>query len=255
MPSRILHQFPISHYCEKTRWHLDWKRLSYTPRNLLPGAHLVLNRRLGGAGTVPLLVDEGVAVSDSTDIAMYLETQYPERRLLPVDPGARARSQELEEYFDETFGPAVRRWLYGHALRSPGFVRKVFFGGYGPRTRALAPYLMGKALEEIIRRQYRIDAAGIERSARVIDEAVERLEGELQGDPTRYLVGNELSLADVTAASLLGPLVEPPGSPWENLGDDDPDVLSRRRELRDRVAGRWVMERYARDRPPSAALP
>ena len=58
MAARVLHQFPISHYCEKTRWHLDWKGLTYTTRNLLPGVHLVVNRRLGGAGTVPLLVDD-----------------------------------------------------------------------------------------------------------------------------------------------------------------------------------------------------
>lgn len=254
MATRVLHQFPISHFCEKTRWHLDWKGLEYTPRNLLPGAHLVVNRSLGGVGTVPLLVDFGFVVSDSTEIARYLESRYPGRRLLPADPEARIRCRELEEYFDGSFGPAVRRFLYGHALQSPGLVRTLFFSGYSPRTRAVAPLVLGATLEAVIRRQYHIDEAGIERSSRKIDEAVERLETELQWDPTRYLVGNELTIADVTAASLLGPLVAPPGSPWADLGDDSPVVVSRRAALRGRVAGQWLLERYARDRPSSAAL-
>lgn len=254
MAMRVLHQFPISHFCEKTRWHLDWKELEYTPRNLLPVAHVFVNRRLGGKGSVPLLIDFGHAVSDSTDIALYLESQYPGRRLLPADPSARARCLELEEYFDRTFGPAIRRFMYGHALQSPGLVRKLFFGGYGPRTRVVAPAVLGTPLETVIRRQYRIDEAGIQRSSKIIDEAVDRLEAELHDEPSRYLVGNQLTVADVTAASLLGPLVAPPGSPWADTEDAPPAVISRRETLRARVAGRWVLERYAHDRPPSAAV-
>ena len=37
--SRTLYQFPISHYCEKVRWAMDYKKLEYKAKNLLPGLH------------------------------------------------------------------------------------------------------------------------------------------------------------------------------------------------------------------------
>lgn len=85
MPARVLHQFPISHYCEKTRWHLDRKALSYSVRNLFPGIHLAINRRLAGQSSVPVLIDGPRIIGDSTKIALYLDETYPEGALLPED--------------------------------------------------------------------------------------------------------------------------------------------------------------------------
>src|SRR5258706_11916413 len=131
MGARVLHQFPLSHYCEKSRWHLDWKGLPYETRDLIPGVHRFVNRRLGGAGTVPLLVDDGRVVSDSTNISVYLDERYPERPLLPKQGPDRERCEELESYFDDALGPAVRRWAYGIAMQTPGLARNLFFSGYG----------------------------------------------------------------------------------------------------------------------------
>src|SRR5690348_13649193 len=81
--SRVLHQFPISHYCEKTRWHLDLKGLSYGIKNLLPGAHAVINKRRVGMASVPVLIDGDRAIGDSSDIALYLEERYSQAPLVP----------------------------------------------------------------------------------------------------------------------------------------------------------------------------
>src|SRR5690606_11485280 len=45
---RVVYQFPISHYCEKTRWQLDHKGMPYQIRNLLPGAHRLFTRTRAG---------------------------------------------------------------------------------------------------------------------------------------------------------------------------------------------------------------
>lgn len=246
---RVLHQFPISHYCEKTRWHLDLKRLDYRLRNLLPGVHALVNRRVAGLRTVPVLVDNGKAIGDSTAIALHLEEQYPQAPLLPHDPTERARVLETAAYFDDTLGPAVRGWVYGSALATPGMVRRLFFRGYGSAAvRATGMLLMGGVLEREIRRMYRLDDAKVAEASRQIDEAAARIEQLTDGDPNRHLVGDGLTLADITAASLLAPLVGPPDSPWTGVAG--PAVLPVRREvLRARPVGQWVLARYANDRP------
>jgi len=52
-----LYQFCCSHFCEKARWALEYKRLAYRPVNLVPGLHLRPVRKLAPKSCVPLLVD------------------------------------------------------------------------------------------------------------------------------------------------------------------------------------------------------
>jgi glutathione S-transferase len=248
--ARVLYQFPISHYCEKTRWNLDAKGLSYRVENLVPGLHMLTTRRLGRVGTVPVLADGRTLVGDSTAIAAHLERAYPDRPLLPADDAARARALELEAYFGKRAGRAVRQWLYGHIGARPGAMAEVVFQGYPPTTQRIAA-LAAPLLERAMRKSYRLDAPGVARARQTIGEALDRLERETGGDPLRYLAGDALSIADIAAAALLGPLVAAPESPWAATatGDRTPEaVAALRAELGARPAWAWVRERYARDR-------
>ncbi len=244
---RKLHQFPISHYCEKTRWQLEHKGLAYAIRDVLPGAHFFfLPRKEGRRATVPVLEDGDTVLCDSTDIAMHLERHYPERSLLPQDETTRAKVVELEAYFDEAAGVHVRRWLYGEMLREPGRAARAFFSFYPVHVRAMRPF-MGAVVERTIRRIYRIDEASTQDSRRRVMEALDRLEKETEGDPGRYLVGDALSLADITAAALLAPFVAPPGSPYQTL-PRPPAIEAAYAEMAKRSAVAWVEARYRSDR-------
>jgi glutathione S-transferase len=239
-------QFPASHYCEKTRWNLDAKGLSYTTRNLLPGMHVVVNRTLGARHTVPVLIDGDRVVGDSTSIALYLEDEYPERPLVPRDAAARAKVLELEAYFDDKLGPAVRRWIWGKAIAEPGLAARIFFRGY-PRAFRVTGRLASPLFEKSLRAGYRIDDVGMQRSEERLNAALDRLEACILESHRGYLSGSELSLADITAAALLGPLVAPPESPWSDL-EVPASVCDLREKVRARPAGRWVAARYASDR-------
>ncbi|MGZ3458099.1 MAG: glutathione S-transferase family protein, partial [Archangium sp.] len=213
---RTLYQFPISHYCEKTRWNLDAKGLSFGIENLLPGPHRLVTKRLtkGGRGTVPLLVDRGTVVSDSTDIALHLERAYPSApALIPASGPERERVLELEGYFDEVAGKHVRRWVYAKLFAAGADVSPLMFGAFPPHLR-----LVGRALlplvKLVIRKQYQLTPGKVEESRGKMLEGLDRLEREIQGDPSRYLVGSSLSIADIAAASLYGPLVAAEGSPY-----------------------------------------
>ena len=51
-------------------------------------------------GKVPVLIDGGATVYDSTVIAEYLEDRYPDPSLFPADAVARARCRQLEDEAD-----------------------------------------------------------------------------------------------------------------------------------------------------------
>lgn len=246
-PVRILHQFPRSHFCEKVRWHMDAKGLAYEVRNLFPGAHARINRRLGGQASVPLLIDGPRVVHNSGTIALYLEETYPQRRLLPEDEGLRALVLALQTYLDSAVGPAVRHWVYGHLLRKRGLTTKLFFRGYSRKARWTGR-LLSPVFERRLGRLYPGDDATLATMETAVLDGMERLENTLEHDPGRYLVGNVLTLADITAASLLAPVVGPPGSPWGESDPLPPAVQTMRDRLRERVGGRWVLQRYAQDR-------
>src|SRR5262245_49681495 len=51
-------------------------------------------------GKVPVLLDDGGAIYDSTIIAEYLDERYPKPALFPAGPMARARCRQLEDEAD-----------------------------------------------------------------------------------------------------------------------------------------------------------
>lgn len=251
-PELKLYQFPISHYCEKTRWNLDAKGIPYVIENLIPGPHRFVTKRLtkGGRATVPVLVDRGTVVTDSTDIALHLEKAHASApALIPAERPERERVLELEGYFDEMAGKHVRRWVYATLFSSGTDITPLMFGAFPLPAR-----LLGKALlpliKAAIRRQYALTPDKVEESRVKMLECLDRLEREIQGDPSRYLVGSSLSIADIAAASLLSPLVAAEGSPYTvRPGEEVPKALAEMRaSVLARPAGQWVLRRYREDR-------
>ncbi|MBC9249814.1 glutathione S-transferase [Pseudomonas alcaligenes] len=241
---RTLYQFPISHYCEKTRWHLDHKGLDYRVDNLFPALHRMRSRRLAGIATLPILQDGAQVVGDSTRIALHLEEHYPALPLLPKNAELRAQVLELEEHFDR-LGVHVRRWLYGqikdwstvmHAML------KVYRPWFGLRD------LMKPLLINGVQRLYGVTPERVAKSRDELLAGLELIEQRIGGDPSRYLVGDRLSLADVAAAALYAPLFTPTGTPWEGIAGHDGETQRFLDQLNARPAGQWVLRRYAKDR-------
>src|SRR4029079_17455384 len=85
--------------------------------------------------TVPVLIDGGRVIPDSTNIALHLDATYAARPLLPADPVARARVLEIEEWLDRDAGPAIRRYIYGELMRDPGGAARAFWGQYPAGAR------------------------------------------------------------------------------------------------------------------------
>src|SRR5215211_284899 len=105
----VLWQIKVSHYNEKARWALDFKRVPHKRRAPMPlfgsaPAAVAMTRR----PTFPVLRLDGRAIGDSTAIIAALEERFPEPPLYPADPADRERALALEDFFDEELGPHIR---------------------------------------------------------------------------------------------------------------------------------------------------
>ncbi|MGH6741331.1 MAG: glutathione S-transferase family protein, partial [Bradyrhizobium sp.] len=64
-------------------------------------------RQINPDGTVPTLIDDGKTVRESTIINEYLDEVYPQCRLTPTDPHARAVMRYWVQRFQDVVFPAA----------------------------------------------------------------------------------------------------------------------------------------------------
>jgi glutathione S-transferase len=246
-----LWQFTNSHFNEKARWALDFKRVPHVRHSLLPGFHVRKIKQLTGQTTVPVLMLDGEVVFDSSRIIAALERARPDPPLYPSDAGDRRRALELEEFFDEELGPYIRRAAFHAMLPFPGFVTGLIAGEAGFAAR-LAFRAALPVIRRVIERDLQIDDASAATAREKTVAALDRLEHELAGSD--YLVGDRFTVADLTAAALLSPLVRPPEFPY-SVPEPVPHPVQRwRSSLCERRGWRWVVETYRRHRGTSAAV-
>src|SRR2546428_636649 len=94
----VLWHFTVSHFNEKARWALDFKRVRHVRRALLPGSHFLKIWRMTGQTAVPVLALDGRPIHDSTRIIEALERAYPEPPLYPRNEPERRRELEPSGY-------------------------------------------------------------------------------------------------------------------------------------------------------------
>jgi len=245
----VLWHIGISHYSEKVRWALAFKGVEHERRAPLPGAHMLYALWLtrGSERTLPVMRLDGEVIGDSTAIIAALEERFPEPPLYPADAAERARALELEDWFDERLGPSVRLAAWHEVVAEPETLAEITkpnlpaaLRGVGPAATAASRF--ARAFVEV---RYRAgDDEAAERARADVLAGLDRLEQELGG--REYLVDGGFTVADLTAASLFYPLVNPPEGPTL---PPPPAALERfRAPLRERPSYLWVQEMFRRHR-------
>ncbi|HEX8645931.1 MAG TPA: glutathione S-transferase N-terminal domain-containing protein [Thermoleophilaceae bacterium] len=247
----VLWHIEVSHYNEKVRWALDHKGIAHRRRAPMPGAaHMAHALRLTRRLTFPVLELDGQAIGDSTAIIAELERLRPDPPLLPADPAERRRALELEEFFDTELGPHIRRvgfqsmfepqnrdLMLDELVKDSPLVRRAFTATY-PVVRRTFKARYGVYPDRV--------RAGLEKT----HAALERVESERAGRD--HLVGDSFTVADLTAAALFAPLLQP--DELEYKLTLPPETLPLQAELREHPAGRWALDTYRRHRGVSAEV-
>jgi glutathione S-transferase len=254
MPKPHLVTIGPSHYCEKARWALERAGIEYVEDAHAPVLHYgaTLLRHL--QRTTPILVTPHGTIRDSTDILRHADKFVPEdRRLFPSDPDVCAEVEALEEMFDRRLGPATRRLAYFHVIGDVPKLRQLVEPGI-PRAEQLLFRVGRPGIVAFLRWGLKIGPEGAKKSEARIESVFGEVESRLARGTRRYLVGDRLTAADLTFASLAAPVVLPPeyGWPLPSVEDGPPDLLELRDRLRSRPAGTFALRLYKEERHLSA---
>jgi glutathione S-transferase len=247
----VLWHLKVSNYNEKARWALDYKQVPHRRRAAVPNRHQAIAQRLTGGRTFPVLVLDGEGIGDSTRIIATLEERYPDPPLYPADPDDRRRALELEDFFDEQLGPYSRRLALHHLLAE----RPLFLGAFVPDLAGLARVATQAAFPLLRRRivaDFGLDDRSVAHAFDMVRAAGERFRAERR--PSGYLVGDRFTVADLTLAALIAPLVAPEQFPYPQPQRGHPRLAPVREALAESGLLDWTRGIYALHRGTSAEV-
>lgn len=239
--SMKLLEFPHSHFCEKARWALDYKKVSYQAQAVMPGLHLKTIRKYAPGTSVPVLLNGEKVVQGSSEIIDYLEKKYRDRPLTPTDPAAYQECLEIERTMDKRLGENIRQILYFGLLAYPDFIRHCF-----THPMVWWKQLLFRPIFPILRKKiyqvYVESPESVERARNKFDAAMDDIEEKLKNE--QYLVGNQFTRADLSVASMLSLLVMPPEHPfpWQEIPDSETKTFLH--GYRDHPVAIWVGKMY-----------
>lgn len=242
-----LWQFRFSPYNEKARWALALKGVKHRAHTVLPGPHASKISKLSGQTKTPVLVMDGKVIPNSADILAALDERYPDPALMPESADGRARALELQRWLDDDIGPRLRKVVLNSMMGAYGYITATFAGDQSWPMRTIYRAVLPLAARKIRKGNGISGQADIEDGHLAIAETLDFVAGE--SEATGYLVGESFTIADLTAAAVLAPVVNPDHPDMKR-----PEPMPRAtRDLIDRYAGHpgseWVREIYRKHRP------
>lgn len=144
----FLHDHPVSSYAQKVRIALREKGIPFdkaTPENLGSGQPNAAFSEANPRMEVPVLIDGDFKIFESSIIIDYLEERYPEHKLLPADPRARAEARMIEFNCDTSYEAA--NWTESEvtwAKRATGDLADKLVSGAQTQTREIHKWLLSR---------------------------------------------------------------------------------------------------------------
>tara|TARA_B100000886_G_C20426584_1_gene494423 strand:- start:1564 stop:2160 length:597 start_codon:yes stop_codon:yes gene_type:complete len=170
---------------------------------------------LNPAGEVPVLLEpDGTSVSDSQTICEYLEEVAPYPPILPTDPVQRAEARRITAWFDMKFSSEVSENLIG---------------------------------EKIMKRFLKTDAP----NSALIRAGKKNIHYHLEyigwlSERRNWLAGDELSIADISAAAHLSSIDYLDDVPWE----EHPPAKEWYMRIKSRPSFRAILADHLPGEPP-----
>jgi glutathione S-transferase len=197
----VFYQIPISHFCEKIHWALDFKGLPYRPVSVNPFTRRELEE-VSERKQVPVIRHGDRVVYDSSEIVFYLDEIAPQPPLVPPKEPERRECLEIERMADEEIGPAVRRLAYEAVFADRKMFARIMLPKKGA-TRLFNP-LRRRVMKGLLTWHFGITRGRLSADRVRMSEVLTELQAKL--GERRHFVGDSLTIADIAVASLMNPL-------------------------------------------------
>lgn len=202
----ILHEFGVSHFCEKARWALEHLGVDYQSRVWLPGMHIRAMKDIAPRSTVPVLVDGDTVVQGSDLIIDHAHVGRAGPGLNPSDMDA---AREDEAWMGRDLGETIRCLAYTDLVNDPkGLV--AMWKQRGPWWSPVFLRVGFRQVRKILKKMY-VDKPRLQDSRPRLEAAISTLDARYAAAP--YLADGRFTRLDLTVAALLAPLVRPPEHP------------------------------------------
>jgi glutathione S-transferase len=209
-----LYNAPQSTCSQRVRFAFNAKDLAFdeVKLSLLDGDQLKPDYlRLNPNGVVPTLDHDGKIVTDSNVIIEYLDEVSPRTGFTPEDPATRARMRALMHFMDEMPAAAVRVPTYNLAFL--------------PRFQKMSREdFIAFAELKPLRREFMLTMGQVGFPKKDMDEALarlrrtyERIDFEIENSGGPWLLGKNISLADISAMPALVRMHDLRMAQWQDL--------------------------------------
>ena len=200
-----LYQFRHSAFCLKTRMALKAKKLIYRVEEVKPGIGQIEIFQISGQKQLPIIIDDNnQIISDSSNICEYIDKKNSNNKLFPEDPILFAQSKLIEDWADTTMASLCKKALIKSAFDNPKLRGALLPDDIPSSIKGILDNIPFKNLNNLSNLVLS-DKSNIE-----FQKILESLSKALLNK--NFLIGNNLSIADISVASQLSLLKFPNSS-------------------------------------------
>jgi len=200
-----LYQFKHSAFCLKTRLALHAKKIQYRVEEVSPGIGQIEIFQISGQKQLPVIKDDNdQIISDSSNICEYLDKKNSHNILFPEDPLLLAQSKIIEDWADTTMAATCKKILIKSSLENQQL------------RKALLPADIPSSIKGVIDK---IPLNNLSKISNIVlsnkdnlalQKILEALSKSLINKD--FLIGESLSIADISIAAQLSLLKFPSSS-------------------------------------------
>ena len=200
-----LYQFRHSAFCLKVRMALHAKKLQYRVEEVKPGIGQIEIFQLSGQKQLPIIKDDNdQIISDSSNICEYIDKQNTNNPLFPEDPILFSQAKIIEDWADTTMASSCKNALIRSALENPQLRTALLPDEIPSSIKGLIDKLplnnVSKITNTLLSNKNNID----------LQKMLETISKSLFNN--KFLIGDKLSIADISIAAQLSLLKFPSSS-------------------------------------------
>ena len=189
-----LHQFRHSPYCLKVRLALEAKKLEYQTVEITPAIGQIDIFQKTGQRKLPVLFDNEKPIHNSSSIIRHLEKIQADPKLIPDNPKERSQAHIIENWADTTLAKSIKLVFLEELTKSPSLISSLLPNKISDSTQKFfvnIPLNIGSQISGLINQK---EKESLKLNLNYLTNAVEK---------DQFLVGEELSIADISVASQL----------------------------------------------------